>query len=50
MFDQLNYNGDEFPVISVKDYCKIEAQNTININVFGNENLRILPNLCIQTK
>ena len=50
MFDQLNCNGVEFPVISVKDYSKIEAQNTININVFGNENLRILLNLCIQTK
>ena len=49
MVDQLNYNGVEFPVISVKDYSKIEAQNTINI-VFGYENLRILPNLCIQTK
>ena len=50
MVDQLNYNGVEFPVISAKDYSKIEAQNTININVFGYENLRILPNLCIQTK
>ena len=35
MVDQLNYNGIEFPVISVKDYSKIEAQNTININVLG---------------
>ena len=41
MVDQLNYNGVEFPVISVKDYSKIEAQKTININVFGYENSKV---------
>ena len=32
----------EFPV-SVKDYCKIEQQNKININVFGYENSEPFP-------
>ena len=34
---QLNYDGIEFPV-SIKQYNKIETQNSININVFGYEN------------
>ena len=42
MVDQLNYDGFEFPV-SVKDYAKIEAQNRININVFGYENKKLYP-------
>lgn len=42
MVDQLNYYGVEFPV-SVKDYAKIEAQNSININVLGYENKEFYP-------
>ena len=42
MVDELNYNGVEFPV-SVKDYAKIEAQKSININVFGYENKEFYP-------
>ena len=42
MVDQLNYDGVEFPV-SVKDYAKIDAQNRININVFGYENKKLYP-------
>ena len=42
MVDQLNYYGVEFPV-SVKDYAKIEAQNSININVWGYENKEFYP-------
>ena len=34
---KLNYDGIEFPV-SIKQYNKIETQNSININVFGYEN------------
>ena len=41
MVDQLNYNGVEFSV-SVKDYSKIEAQNSVNI-VFGYENKEFYP-------
>ena len=33
MINDLNYEGIEFPV-SKKDYCKIERQNNICINVF----------------
>ena len=33
----MNYDGVEFPV-SIKQYNKIETQNSININVFGYEN------------
>ena len=33
----LDYSGIEFPV-SVKQYNKIEKQNSINVNVFGYEN------------
>ena len=32
----------DFPV-SLKDYHKIEEQNNININVFGNENKQFYP-------
>ena len=39
---QLNYQGIEFPV-SVKQYNKIEIQNSININVFGYENKQTYP-------
>ena len=37
LVSSLNYEGIEFPV-SRKDYCKIEKQNNICINVFYNEN------------
>lgn len=37
MVQELNYQGVEFPV-TAKHYSKIEAQNNININVFGYEN------------
>ena len=47
MVDQLNYNGVEFPV-SVKDCAKTEAQNNININVFGCKNKEFYPS--IETK
>ena len=39
---QLDYQGIEFPV-SVKQYNKIETQNSININVFGYENKQTYP-------
>ena len=39
---QLNYQGIEFPV-SIKQYNKIEIQNSININVFGYENKQTYP-------
>ena len=39
---QLNYDGIEFPV-SIKQYNKIETQNSININVFGYENKQPYP-------
>ena len=39
---KLNYQGIEFPV-SVKQYNKIETQNSININVFGYENKQTYP-------
>ena len=32
----------EFPV-STKHYSRIEAQNKVNINVFGNENKQFFP-------
>ena len=38
----MNYQGIEFPV-SVKQYNKIETQNSININVFGYENKQTYP-------
>ena len=37
MINDLNYEGIKFPV-SRKDYCKIERQNNIFINVFCDEN------------
>ena len=40
--NNLNYEGIEFP-ISKKDYCKIEKQNNICINVFCYENRIIYP-------
>ena len=39
---QFNYDGIEFPV-SIKQYNKIETQNSININVFGYENNQPYP-------
>ena len=39
---QLNYDDIEFPV-SIKQYNKIETQNSININVFGYENKQPYP-------
>ena len=46
--NNLDYEGIEFP-ISKKDYCKIEKQNNICINVFCFENGIIYP-LCISDK
>ena len=37
MINDLNYEGIKFPV-SKKDYCRIERQNNICINVFCREN------------
>ena len=37
MINDLDYEGIKFPV-SKKDYCKIERQNNICINVFCYEN------------
>ena len=37
MINDLNYEGIKFPV-SKKDYCRIERQNNICINVFCHEN------------
>ena len=37
IFSKLNYGGINFP-ISKKDYCKIEKQNNISINVFCYDN------------
>ena len=42
MVDKLDYTGVEFP-ISSKHYSRIEAQNKVNINVFGYENKQFLP-------
>ena len=39
---QLNYDNIEFPV-SIKQYNKIETQNSININVFGYEKKQPYP-------
>ena len=39
---QLNYDGIKFPV-SIKQYNKIETQNSININVFGYEKKQPYP-------
>ena len=40
--EKLNYQGIEFPV-SIKQYNKIETQNSININVFGYEKKQPYP-------
>ena len=40
--EKLDYSGIKFPV-SVKQYNKIEKQNSININVFGYENEQPYP-------
>ena len=40
--NKLDYSGIEFPV-SVKNYNKIEKQNSINISVFGYENKEPYP-------
>ena len=37
MINDLDYEGIKFPV-SKKDYCRIERQNNIYINVFSYEN------------
>ena len=37
MINDLHYEGIKFPV-SEKDYCKIERQNNISINMFCYEN------------
>lgn len=42
MVQKLNYQGVEFPV-STKDYTRIEAKNSININVFGYEDRQFYP-------
>ena len=42
IIEELNYQGTEFP-ISVKDYTKIEEQNSINVNVFGYEDKQFYP-------
>ena len=42
MAQELNYQGVEFAV-SVKDYHKIEVENSININVFGYESKQFYP-------
>ena len=42
MVSKLNYEGINFPV-SKKDYCKIEVQNKICINVFCYENKVVYP-------
>ena len=43
MISKLDYEGTEFPV-SKRDYCKIERQNNICINVFCYENPVYLSN------
>ena len=42
LISKLDYEGINFPV-SVKDYCKIEVQNKICINVFCYENKLVYP-------
>ena len=42
MVKDLRYEGIKFPV-SKKDYCRIERQNNIYINVFCYENNLIYP-------
>ena len=47
--NQLNYDGIEFPV-TVKQYNRIEKQNSIRTNVFGFENKQKLLNICFERK
>ena len=42
MVNKLDYEGISFPV-SKKDYCRIEMQNKICINVFCYDNKLIYP-------
>ena len=42
MAEEINYQGTDFP-ISVKDYTKIEVQNSISVNVFGYEDKQFYP-------
>ena len=42
MINELNYDGINFP-LSQKHYNKVEKQNSIRINVFGNENGQPFP-------
>ena len=42
MVEELNYQAVEFP-IATKHYGKIEAQNSINVNVFGYEDKQFYP-------
>ena len=42
LVDNYDYTGVEFPV-STKHYSRIEAQNKVNNNVFGNENKQFFP-------
>lgn len=39
---ELNYQGVEFPV-ATKHYGKIQAQNNINVNVFGYKKEQFYP-------
>ena len=41
MIDKLDYEGIKFPILK-KDYCKIERQNNICINVFCYESRLII--------
>ena len=47
--EKLDYSGIEFPV-SVKQYNKIEKQNSINVNVFGYEEGQPFPILHFKRK
>ena len=42
MVEELDYKGTEFTV-SVKNYIKIEVQNSINVDVFGYEDKPFYP-------
>ena len=42
MVEDLNHQGIEFPV-GVKDYTKIEVQNSITVDVFGYEDKQFYP-------
>ena len=49
LVSSLNYEEIEFPV-SRKNYCKIEKQNNICVNVFCYENGLTCKKLCIRQK